>query len=562
MNMEFRARISFSTISAASSMKIFLGQINHTVGDLSGNTEKIIEAIALAKEKHADLIVFPELALTGYPPEDLLKLSSFIDEVERKLQLIIDHSNDIVVVVGLPRRVLEGTNKFYYNSAAIIENKKLLGFQDKILLPNYDVFNEARYFKSGASTNPWKIKGKKIGVTICEDIWSHANLTPESFYSRNPIEELKVFSLDLVLNLSASPFHIGKIENRIDVCRKTAQTLMCPVFLCNQVGANTSLIFDGNSIYMGKDGTLLHMGKGFEEDLILIDTDQLHSCEYQPNAMFDLFSALVLGVKDYFKKSKLTRASIGLSGGIDSAVVASIAVAALGNENILGVSMPSCYSSEGSIEDAEKLARNLNIKMIQLPIEEPFKAYNSLLAPFFEGYFSDITEENLQARIRGMILMAISNKKGYIPLATGNKSEMAVGYATLYGDMCGGLSVIGDVTKTKVYSLAKWINRELEIIPHNTIVKPPSAELKHDQKDSDTLPDYEILDNIIEGCVEDQLSVEQISDRFKYPLELVESIVSKIYKNEYKRRQSPPNLRVSKKNLITGRCFPIVQAWN
>ena len=542
-------------------MKIFLGQINPIVGDLVGNTEKIIKSIAFAREKCADLIIFPELALTGYPPEDLLKLTSFIDEVERMLQLILDHSNDIVVIVGVPRRESKEKNFCCFNSAAIIENKVLLGFQDKILLPTYDVFNEARYFKSGSNIIPWKIKGKNIAVTICEDIWSHANLTPESFYCRDPIEELKDFPLDLVLNLSASPFHIGKIENRINVCRKTAHTLMCPVFLCNQVGANTSLIFDGHSIYMGKDGTLLHIGKGFEEDLILIDTDQVYSCDYQPNAMSDLYSALVLGVKDYFKKSKLTKASIGISGGIDSAVVACIAVAALGNENVLGVSMPSRYSSEGSIEDAKKLAKNLNIEMIQLPIEEPFKAYNSLLSPFFEGYPSDITEENLQARIRGMILMAISNKKGYIPLATGNKSEMAVGYATLYGDMCGGLAVISDVTKTKIYSLAKWINRELEIIPNNTIIKPPSAELKHDQKDTDTLPDYEILDNIIEGYIEDQLSVEQISDRFKYSLKLVQSIVSKIYLNEYKRRQSPPNLRVSRKNLIAGRCFPIVQRW-
>lgn len=543
-------------------MRLYVSQLNPTIGDFAGNTRKIIASIAEGRKTGADLVLFSELALTGYPPEDLLLMPHFMDAVERSLEEVIKASAGIVVIVGLPRRDFEAGGKFLRNSAAVIENGALLGYQDKALLPTYDVFDELRYFEPSYQFKLWKLCGKNVGITICEDIWQHSQLVKETRYFLDPIEQLKPLCPELLLNLSASPYNLTKLEERLTVCISAANSLHCPLILCNQVGADDSLIFDGHSIYVSPEGVVGEIAKGFVEDALVIDTDQeVVEKEYDINLIADLYNALVLGLKDYFHKSGFAKACLGLSGGIDSAVVACLAVEALGAANVLGVVMPSRYSSQSSRDDASLLAERLGIEIWHKPIEGPFSAYLELFAPTFQGLPCDATEENLQARIRGMIMMAISNKFGYVVLSTGNKSEMALGYATLYGDMCGGLGVISDVSKLQVYALAEWINRDKEIIPQNTITKPPSAELKPNQRDSDSLPPYEIIDTVLEAYVENHASPEQISEAFGYPLELVQDIVQRIHRNEYKRRQSAPCLRVSTKSFGVGRYFPIVQKW-
>ena len=544
-------------------MRIILAQINPIVGDLKGNSEKIIKGIAEAKNQHADLILFPELALTGYPPEDFLLMPSFIDSVEKHLKEIVRATSDITAIVGLPRRNNEEKGKSLFNSAAVLSNGTILGFQDKALLPNYDVFDERRYFEPATkSSSIWEIKGKKIAITICEDIWQHSTNLRESNYLHDPTGELVSQHPDLVLNLSASPFKQQKCMERLQVCKNMAQTLHCPVLLCNQVGGNDSLIFDGYSLFVGSDGNLLDHAKGFQEDCLCVDLEH----KYKPISLNifdveDLFKALVLGVKDYFQKLGFKRACIGMSGGIDSTIVACIAVEALGKENVMGLIMPSRFSTNGSKLDALSLMDNLGMSYEEISIEKPFQGFLDLLEPHFQNRSFDTTEENMQARIRGMILMAFSNKFGYILLSTGNKSEMAMGYATLYGDMCGGLGVINDVAKMQVYELAHWINRNTEVIPHNIIEKPPSAELKENQRDSDSLPDYAIVDNVLAAYVEKHLSPEEIAEKFHYPLEMVRDLVKKIHFNEYKRRQSPPGLKVTSCAFSVGRRFPIVQRW-
>lgn len=543
-------------------MRVLVAQVNPTVGDLDGNVAKVLAAIAVGRKKRADIILLPELVLSGYPPGDFLLLPHFIDAVERALNEVIAASHGIALIVGLPRRNSSSGGKGLFNSAALIENGSLLGFQDKMLLPTYDVFDERRYFEPAKQASLWQIAGRHVGVTLCEDLWQHSDLLKEASYTCDPVIELQQQKPDYVFNLSASPFSVGKGSVRFRVCSKAASSLACPVVLCNQVGGNDSLIFDGHSIVVGANGRLLASAKGFSEEFLLVDLD--HPVEVPDaisNPTEELFQALVLGLRDYFWKSGFQRACLGLSGGIDSAVVACIVVEALGVNNVLGLSMPSRYSSGGSLQDAKLLADNLGIANTVLPIEGPFQAYLDLLVPEFEGKPSDVTEENLQARIRGMILMAFANKHGYITLSTGNKSELAVGYSTLYGDMCGGLAVISDVTKRQVYALAEWINRDKEIIPQSTIQKPPSAELRPNQKDSDSLPDYDVIDNVIEASVEGHLSNEVIAKQFGYPLEIVEGLVQKIHRNEYKRRQSPPGLRVTEKALSAGRNFPIVQGF-
>lgn len=534
-------------------MKIVLAQINPTVGDLEGNFSKILRSIQEARKQKADLVLFPELALVGYPPEDFLLLPHFEKAVSEYLQKIVDVSEEIAVVVGL-FRTTTGGEKRLCNTAAVISNKKLLGFQDKMLLPTYDVFDERRYFEPATQTLAWDLCGKKIGITICEDIWEHGNTVHDTDYRHDPIMDLKKLSLDYMLNLSASPFRVGKALERFQVSAKAAQTLECPVLLCNQVGGNDSLIFDGCSLYVGADGSLLKQAKSFQEDHVLIDLDEeKEAILYQPD---DLHQALVLGIADYFKKSGFSKACLGLSGGIDSAVVACLAVEALGKENVLAVIMPSRYSTESSFQDAEGLIQNLGIKKLEISIEKPFQTYLDLLQPHFQGHPPDATEENLQARIRGTLLMAISNKLGYIVLSTGNKSELAMGYATLYGDMCGGLAVLSDVTKKQVYELAKVYKN---LIPPNTITKEPSAELRPGQKDSDTLPPYDIVDNVLHDYVVSHLSPEEIAKNHGYSLDLVHDLIKRIHKNEYKRRQSAPGLRISQKAFSVGRRFPIVQ---
>lgn len=541
-------------------MRVLIAQINPVIGDLKGNTKKVLNGIDVARKQGAKLVLFPELCLSGYPPEDFLLLPNFIDEVQKQLELIIPATAGLTAVVGLPRRNIEGGEKYLYNSAAVIQDKKLLGFQDKTLLPTYDIFDERRYFEPSSSLTMFKIDGWRTAITICEDIWQHSAVLKYSAYRRDPVKELQSYSPDLVLNLSASPYSLHKCPKRTAVCSRAAATLRCPLIFCNQVGGNDSLIFDGYSLYINAKGEILDYAKGFHEDYRLVDLDKPpkpHELIVDP--IEDLYKALVLGVKDYFSKSGFTKCCLGLSGGIDSALVACIAKEALGKENVLGITMPSRYSSPESITDSKKLAQILGIECREIPIEKPFQSYLELLAPQFEGKQPDATEENLQARIRGMILMALSNKFGYIVLSTGNKSELAMGYATLYGDMCGGLAVISDVTKVQVYALARWINRHEEIIPWNTIRKPPSAELRPNQKDSDSLPEYGIVDNVMQAYVEDHLSPEQIVVKFGYPKELVEDLVKRIHRNEYKRRQSPPGLRISEKSFSTGRRFPIVQ---
>ncbi len=543
-------------------MRIALAQLNPTIGDLQGNTQKIVEAIHHAQKQSADLILFSELCLSGYPPDDFLLLPHFLKALEESLEKIVLETAGITAIVGMPRRVATEHGMALANSAAVIADKRLIGFQDKVLLPTYDVFDEKRYFHSGKSGRLWPLYGQQVGITICEDVWQHSELLQTAWYEEDPIRDLKGSDIDLLVNLSASPYSLHKPANRLAVCSRAARALNCPVALCNQVGGNDSLLFDGNSLFVNAQGELIHSAAGFKEDFLLVNTlasSPIKSLPDDPSQ--ELYNALVMGIRDYFYKSGFKRACLGLSGGIDSALVAVLAAEALGPENILGVSLPSRYSSEGSLTDAQLLASHLGINYTTIPIEESFQSYLDTLKPHFAGYSPDVTEENLQARIRGTLLMALSNKFGYILLSTGNKSELAMGYSTLYGDLCGGLAVISDLTKQQVYQLAHWINRNQEIIPLSTLTKPPSAELRPNQKDSDSLPDYAIVDHVLEAYVEDHQPPKEIAARFGYPLSLVEELIQRIHRQEYKRRQSPPGLRVSEKAFNVGRRFPIVQKW-
>jgi NAD+ synthase (glutamine-hydrolysing) len=446
----------------------------------------------------------------------------------------------------------------------VIHNAHLLGFQDKWLLPTYDVFNERRYFEPGQETRVWEIKGKKVGIVICEDIWQHAGYVDLTSYPRDPIEELAKLKPDVLLNASASPFQLQKPDIRVKVCKKAHMTLQCPVILCCQVGANDQIVFDGYSVYVDKHGELAGLGKGFEEEEMLIDIDkQVPPVSITEDPIASLYEALKLGLKDYFKKSGFEKACFGISGGVDSALVAHLAKDALGPENVLGVFMPSKVTSKESEEDALKVCNNLGIRCITISIEPTVNTLLTDLTPYFEGKPQDVTEENIQSRARGIILMALSNKHGYIVLSTGNKSETAMGYCTLYGDMCGGLGVIGDVVKMQVYQLVRYLNQKtsFDIIPQRIIDKPPSAELKPGQIDLDALPDYQIVDHVLQGYVEDYLRVDNIAEKYKIPVEIVLNLVRKIHQAEYKRRQGPPIIRVSKKSFGVGRHYPIVQGW-
>jgi len=541
-------------------MRIVLAQLNPIIGDIKGNLAKIIKAIDEARAIKAEIILFSELVLCGYPAEDLLHIPDFITENEIALEAIVQATKGITVVVGTIRRNKNENGKHLYNSAAVIVDQKLMGYQDKILLPTYDVFDERRYFEPGKLSKIWQINNKRVGITICEDVWGHTE--HESNYLSNPVIELKKQNPDFVFNLSASPYSINQLKNRMTICENAAKTMSAPLFYCNQIGANDSLIFDGYSMVFNEKGDLLDIAKGFAEDFLVVDLPlNLKPKKIEENSVSDLYQALVLGCRDYFHKLKFKKAVLGISGGIDSALVACIAVDALGPDNVLCIAMPSRFSSPESLTDAKKLCQNLGCKFKEISIETPFVAYLNLLEPHFQNKPFDVTEENMQARIRGMILMAFSNKYGSIVLATGNKSELALGYCTLYGDMCGGLAVIGDVTKSQVYALSNWINREKEIIPKNSLTKAPSAELRPNQKDQDTLPDYEIVDNVLNIYLEEHLSPDQIAKKFNYPLNIVKDLIKKIHQNEYKRYQAPPALRVSGRAFTVGRRFPIVQSW-
>ena len=544
-------------------MKIALAQFNPTVGDFEGNRARILAMAREAKAGGAELAVFSELCVCGYPPQDLIERPSF---VARNQQELVCLAKEIPLhsIVGFVGKAQDDTGKPVANSAALIAPGKILFEQRKMLLPTYDVFDETRYFQPAHTQFPFPIGSETLGITICEDSWNDKSFWPERLYERDPVAELVAKGSTVVLNLSSSPYTLGKRGLRQDMLGAVAKERGVPVVYVNQVGGNDSLIFDGSSMAFAPDGRVAARAKSFDEDLIFFDSATGNG-DMRP-AMDDEFEAayhaLVLGTRDYMRKCGFRKVVIGLSGGIDSALVAALATAAVGKENVLGVSMPGPYSSEGSVRDAKQLAVNLGIELITIPITETFESYRRALAGTFAGRGEDVTEENIQARIRGNLLMALSNKFGSLVLSTGNKSELAVGYCTLYGDMAGGLGVISDVPKTMVYDLARFINRTKEIIPQATMTKPPSAELRPNQKDSDTLQPYEDLDRILKAYVEDLQSPEQIAEECLLPLDLVRSVALQVDRSEYKRKQAAPGLKLTSKAFSVGRRFPLAQKFS
>ena len=537
-------------------MKIGLAQINSTVGDLAGNARKIIEACQSLENQGARIILTPELVLTGYPPQDLLFQSDFVPESLRWLDKIHQALGEAAWIIGCVQPNSLPGGKPFRNAAVILERGKPARFVFKSLLPTYDVFNEARYFQPCENPVPVEIHGQIFGVTICEDIWSPDYLA-RPFYTIDPVEKLVSAGATAILNLSASPFQIGKPARREAMIRAQAQKHDVPFYYCNAIGGNDQLVFDGNSFAVAPDGALLQKAPGFIESSLIADSVPASICDPSSD-IADLRSALVLGLRDYASKCGFRSAVLGLSGGIDSAIVACLAVEALGADKVTGVAMPSPFSSSHSVEDALALAKNLGITCHTIPIADSFTAFKNQMQSVFAGRAEDTTEENMQARLRGLTLMSLSNKFGHLLLTTGNKSELAVGYCTLYGDMCGGLAVISDVPKTMVYELAKFINFESDIIPHRTIEKPPSAELRPDQTDQDTLPPYEILDAILRLYVEENLGPSQIIAQ-GFDAETVRWVTRKVDFNEYKREQAAPGLKVTSRAFGIGRRMPIAQ---
>ncbi len=544
-------------------MKIALAQLNPTVGDFAGNSARIMDFATRAAERGADLAVFSELSLCGYLPMDLIERPQFIDRNERELASL-SKQLPIPSIVGYAARAHGSTGKSAANAAALLANGKIQFTQQKMLLPTYDVFDESRYFQPAASQNVFAFGGKNLGITICEDIWNDKTFWAKPLYERDPVSELIAKQANLIINISGSPYTFHKGSLRLDMLRSLAKSHGVPVVYVNQVGGNDSLVFDGGSVVVLPDGSIPAQASSFVEDLVLFDTQTLAG-DLHPQTEIEIdlvLQALICGTRDYVCKSGFQAVVVGLSGGIDSSVVAAIAVAALGPENVTGVSMPGPYSSEGSRADARQLAENLGIKFLTIPISPVFDSYKSALASAFEDKPENVTEENLQARVRGNYLMALSNKFGSMVLSTGNKSEMAVGYCTLYGDMAGGLAMLSDVPKTMVYALAEFINRERELIPLASIEKPPSAELRHNQTDQDSLPPYDVLDAILKAYIEDVKSPEEIATVNGFDLDLVRSIAAKVDRNEYKRRQAPPGLKITSRAFGLGRPFPIVQKFN
>lgn len=542
-------------------MKIALAQINPTIGDFTGNVEKILDFTRRAADGGADLVLFPELAVCGYPPADFLDKPSFVTRSEEAVAEIAQATADLSIasIVGYVTPAHAGTGKRVMNSAALLQGGEVAFVQSKMLLPFYDVFDEQRYFAPAEKQHLVHFCGKRAALTICEDAWNDKNFWHKRLYGVDPIEELMREGGDIILNISSSPYWRGKRKTRREMLAAIARHHRSPVVMVNQVGGNDSLIFDGSSLVIAADGTVIAQAKSFEEDLIFADlgarTGDLH---WQTDNVDEaVYNALVLGTRDYVRKCGFSKAIIGLSGGIDSALVATIAVDALGKENVLGVGMPSPYSSEGSIEDSRKLAENLGIRLEMIPINNLFAEYNKALEPLFAGRKPDITEENIQSRTRGNLLMALSNKFNALVLTTGNKSEMSVGYCTLYGDMVGALAVIGDLVKTRVYDLSRFVNRNGERIPVATIEKPPSAELRPGQMDTDSLPPYEVLDPILEAYVERYETPEEIAARQHVDLQLVRKVVKLVERSEYKRQQAAPVLKVTIKAFGPGRRFPI-----
>ncbi len=557
-------------------MRIALAQYNFLIGDFNYNTSKIIQGIQYARDEGADIVIFPELALTGYPPRDFLEFDDFIAQCEENVQKIAASCVNIAAIIGSPSRNNSGKGKPLFNSAYFLNNGKVEFIANKALLPNYDVFDEYRYFEPSSKFGFVDYKGKRLVLTVCEDIWNTSEIP---MYSFSPLDEVKSISPDIIINISASPFNYNQTVLRKEVLRANALKYGKPIIYVNHTGAQTELIFDGNSMICDAAGNIRDQLPYFKEIVQIVElTDDyfnpvtdgnFSNKETARTKLSDqdnltgisviqlIHDALVTGIRDYFDKMGFRKAVLGLSGGIDSAVTMVLAAEALGNDNVTGVLLPSVFSSDHSITDARKLAENLQCKYEIIPIKEPVAAFESVLKPLFMDLPADITEENIQARARAVILMALSNKFGYILLNTSNKSEAAVGYGTLYGDMCGGLSVLGDVYKTDVYKLAQFINREREVIPINTIIKPPSAELRPDQKDSDSLPEYDLLDQILYSYIELKRSPSELI-LLGFNETVVRRVINMVNRSEWKRYQTPPILRVSPKAFGMGRRMPIV----
>ena len=541
-------------------MKVLMAQLNTTVGDLDGNASLILNALRKGKELGAQLVIFPELMLAGYPPRDLVEKKSFVDANLKKLEEVAKATDGIAAIVGFVDRNPSQVGNRVFNAAAYLEGGRIKSIHHKTLLPTYDVFDEGRYFEPSQTTDLATISGMKAGISICEDAWNDEDFWQHRMYRRDPIREQVEMGAEILINISASPFSIGKPLLREKMLSSQAAKYKKTILIVNLLGGNDELIFDGHSYVFAPDGTIAFEGRSFEEDLLLVDLAKPlpRAARSTSDEMGEIYKALVLGTRDYMRKCGFSKCVIGMSGGMDSSVVAVLASHAVGPGNVLGIMMPSQFTSRQSIEDAEALMRNLGMQGVTVPIQKSVESYKESLAPLFQKLPEDVTEENIQARIRGNILMAVSNKYGHLVITTGNKSEIAVGYCTLYGDMSGGLAIISDVPKTMVYRLARYINRDKEIIPERVFTKAPSAELRPDQTDQDTLPPYEVLDPILKLYVEERKSVREIL-ALGYPEETVKKIVGMVDRNEYKRKQAPPGLKISTKAFGVGRRMPIAQ---
>lgn len=541
-------------------MRIGIAQINAVVGDFPGNAKRILAAYRECLEKGAELVVTPEMSLVGYPPRDLVFKSQFVPKCLQALDYLADEVKAVPLIAGYVDFHTGKIGKPFRNAAAWLEGGEVKARFWKTLLPTYDVFDERRYFEPGEFSGPFVWKGKRIGVTICEDIWTEDYLQ-RPFYDRDPVAELSAQGIDLIINLSASPFHVGKPACRRLMLGDVAREAGVPVVYCNSVGGNDQLVFDGHSMLVDATGNPIAQLAGFVDECRVADVFSSGETEVLPTGDTEqLYNALVLGLRDYVRKCGFSTVCLGLSGGIDSALTAVIAADALGPENVRGLTMPSPYSSSGSVDDSFALAKNLGIRCDEVSISDAFAAVKQSISQVFDRKGEDVTEENMQARLRGLFLMALSNKDNHLLLTTGNKSELAVGYCTIYGDMCGGLAVISDLPKTKVFELSKWINRDRERIPWNTITKPPSAELRPDQKDQDTLPEYDVLDAILELYVEQHLGADEIVGH-GFDETMVRWIQRRVDLNEWKRQQAAPGLRVTSKAFGIGRRMPIVQGF-
>ena len=543
-------------------MKIALAQINPTIRDFTLNTEKIMAATEKAKGLSCDLVVFSELVISGYPPRDLLEKKDFVEANLMHLQNLVKSIKGIGVICGFVDKNPSEKGNPLYNSAVLFDKGKILHQVHKRLLPTYDVFEERRYFEPGKEYSSFFYKGYRMGLTICEDIWNDKDFFSRQLYPVDPVERMIKEGANLLINISASPYHVGKREFKWDMFGDISKKYRVPLLYVNQVGGNDSVLFDGISLAFDSKGKMAARARDFEEDIVIFDTDR-EKGDLHPVSETDIHSilnALIMGTRDYVRKCGFSRAVVGLSGGIDSALTACIAARALGDKNVVAIFMPSQYTSKENFEDTKVLAANLGIKLFHVSIEGIFKKFLQELSPLFKDVATEVTGQNIQARIRQIILMALSNKLGYLLLSTGNKSELAVGYCTLYGDMSGGLAVLSDVPKTMVYQIACLINKEKEVIPQRIIQKPPSAELKPDQLDQDDLPSYEVLDGVLKAYIEDNKAADEIIG-MGFEQSIVRDIISRVDRNEYKRHQSPPGLKVTSKSFGYGRRYPIAHRY-